>query len=278
MLYQRILTAIPLAAFVFWIIFFQPTAVFFHFILFVVMVSGYEWARLSGVNDIVLRCFFAVAVTIVPWAILEFASSYILWSIYVAVLWWFSISFYLKIAKPKEPDSRLKLDKLFIAFVILPAAALAMQKIHSLQIGFDWQGPAWLFYALALVWVADIGAYFAGKKFGKHKLAPHISPGKTKEGLFGGVVATSVYTLIASYYFELDTDKAILLVMLSVIITFISVSGDLYISFLKREAGLKDSGNILPGHGGILDRIDSVLAAMPVFLIGFNWWIYKDIL
>ena len=84
--------------------------------------------------------------------------------------------------------------------------------------------------------------------------------------------------MLASYYFQLDTDRAILLVLLSVIVTFVSVSGDLYISFLKREAGLKDSGNILPGHGGMLDRIDSVLAAMPVFLLGFNWLIYSGIL
>ena len=216
-------------------------------------------------------------ITAVAWSIPQFASDYVIWSVYIAVLWWFSITFYLKIARPKQVSSGLKLDKLFIAFIILPAAALAMQMIHSLHIGLDWQGPAWLFYALSLVWVADIGAYFAGKKFGKTKLAPHISPGKTKEGLFGGVVATSVYTLIASYYFELGTDRAILLVLLSVIVNFISVSGDLYLSFLKREAGLKDSGNILPGHGGILDRIDSVLAAMPVFLLGFNWWIYSDI-
>ena len=92
------------------------------------------------------------------------------------------------------------------------------------------------------------------------------------------MITTSLYTLLASYYFQLDTDRAILLVLLSVIVTFVSVSGDLYISFLKREAGLKDSGNILPGHGGMLDRIDSVLAAMPVFLLGFNWWIYSGIL
>ena len=135
-----------------------------------------------------------------------------------------------------------------------------------------------MFYALSLVWVADIGAYFSGKKFGKNKLAPLISPGKTKEGLFGAVVTTSLYTLLASYYFELETDRAILLVLLSVIVTFVSVSGDLYVSLLKREAGLKDTGNILPGHGGMLDRIDSVLAAMPVFLLGFNWWIYSGIL
>ncbi len=276
MLYQRILTAIPLAAFVCWIIFFQPTSVFFYFALFIVLISGYEWAKLSGVSNTLLRYVFAVFITAIAWAVKQYASDYVLWVIYVAVMWWFSITYYLKYAKPKSPSSAFKIDKLLVAFIVLPAAALSMEKIHSMHIGIDWQGPAWLFYALSLVWVADIGAYFSGKKFGKNKLAPHISPGKTKEGLFGAVVATTLYTLVASYYFELGTERAALLVLLSVILTFISVTGDLYFSFLKREVGLKDSGNILPGHGGILDRIDSVLAAMPVFVIGFNWLIYSS--
>ena len=274
MLYQRILTAIPLAAFVGWMIFFQPTSVFFYFVLFIVLIAGYEWAKLSGINNLYLRYSFALFVTAITWALKQYAADHALWLIYIAVMWWFSISYYLKFAKPKSPTSELRLDKLLVAFIVLPAAALSMEKIHSMYVGIDWQGPAWLFYALSLVWVADIGAYFSGKKFGKNKLAPYISPGKTKEGLFGALLATSLYTLVASYYFELSTERAIILVLLSVILTFISVSGDLYISFLKREAGLKDSGNILPGHGGILDRIDSVLAAMPVFVVGFNWWIY----
>ena len=278
MLYKRILTAIPLAAFVFWIIFFQPSSVFAYFVLFIVLISAYEWAKLSGVRNVALRCGFAVVVTAVTWLIPQFAADYILWPIYVAVMWWFSITYYLKLAKPALANSDLKPDKLFIAFIVLPAAALAMQQTHSLQIGIDGTGPEWLFYALSLVWIADIGAYFSGKKFGKNKLAPNISPGKTKEGLFGAVVATSLYTLLASYYFEMGTEHAAILVLLSIIITFVSVTGDLYISFLKREVGLKDSGNILPGHGGMLDRIDSVLAAMPVFLLGFNWWIYPDVL
>ncbi len=272
MLYQRILTAIPLAAFVFWIIFFQPSTVFFYFLLFVIFVSGYEWAKLSGVNSKPLKALFAFSVVLSTWVITQYFSEYAIWSIFISTLWWFSISYYLKSAKPKAANSALKPDKLFIAFVVLPAAAIAMQKIHSMQ-----QGADWLFYALALVWVADIGAYFSGKKFGKTKLAPNISPGKTKEGLIGAVIATSIYTLIASYYFELDTERSALLVLLSVILTFISVTGDLYFSFLKREAGLKDSGNILPGHGGILDRIDSVLSAMPVFVVGFNWLIYANL-
>ena len=274
MLYQRILTAIPLAAFVGWMIFFQPTSVFFYFVLFIVLIAGYEWAKLSGINNVYIRYIFALIITVITWALKQYAADYALWAIYIAVMWWFSISYYLKFAKPKSPTSELRPDKLFVAFIVLPAAALSMEMIHSMYVGIDWQGPAWLFYALSLVWVADIGAYFSGKKFGKNKLAPDISPGKTKEGLFGALLATSLYTLIASYYFELSSERAIILVLLSVILTFISVSGDLYISFLKREAGLKDSGNILPGHGGILDRIDSVLAAMPVFVLGFNWWIY----
>ncbi len=271
MLYQRILTAIPLAFFVFWIIFFQPTTVFFYFLLFVILISGYEWARLSGVNN-PLRIFFALFITLLTWAMAEYFSDYILWLIYVSVLWWAGISFYLKSAKPKAASSQLKIDKLFIAFIVLPAAALAMQKIHAMQ-----QGADWLFYALALVWVADIGAYFSGKKFGRNKLAPNISPGKTKEGFFGAIIATSIYTLFASYYFELDVKQTLLLVLLSLVLTFISVTGDLYFSFLKREAGLKDSGSILPGHGGILDRIDSVLAAMPVFVVGYSELIHLSL-
>ncbi|MBT8118337.1 MAG: phosphatidate cytidylyltransferase [Gammaproteobacteria bacterium] len=278
MLYQRILTAIPLAAFVCWIIFFQPTSVFFYFVLFIVLIAAYEWARLSAVQNIYIRGLYALVIAAIAWAIQQHAADYIPWAIFIAVMWWFSITFYLRFARPKAVSPALKVDKLLVAFLVLPAAALAMYKIHGFQAGLHMQGPALLFYALSLVWVADIGAYFSGKKFGKNKLAPHISPGKTKEGLLGAVITTSIYTLVASFYFELDRDRAIMLVMLSVIVTFISVTGDLYISFLKREAGLKDSGNILPGHGGMLDRVDSVLAAMPVFLLGFSWWIYSSIL
>ncbi len=273
MLYQRILTAIPLAAFVFWIIFYQPTSVFFYFLLFVILISGYEWAKLSGVHRLPVRMLFAAVVTALTWGLQQYVSDYIIWPVYIAALWWFSITYYLKRARPAAASSALRLDKLLVAFIVLPAAAFAMRDIHAMQ-----QGADWLFYALSLVWVADIGAYFSGKRFGKTKLAPHISPGKTKEGLFGAVIATSLYTLLASYYFGLDTENSALLILLSIILTFISVSGDLYFSFLKREAGLKDSGHILPGHGGILDRIDSVLAAMQVFLVGYNWLFVTSIL
>ncbi len=273
MLYQRILTAIPLAIFVFWIIFYQPTSIFSYFIIFVILIAGYEWAKLSGVKNFLLRIIYTIVITTFTWSLYKYAADYISWVIYFSVLWWLAVTFYLMSAKPKEENTSLKLDKLIIAFIVLPAAALAMQKIH----GFS-QGAAWLFYALSLVWVADIGAYFSGKNFGKNKLAPAISPGKTKEGLYGAVLATSIYTIAASYYFNLNLEQSALLVLLSVVLTLVSVSGDLYISFLKREIGLKDTGNILPGHGGILDRIDSALAAMPVFIAGCDFLIFPDML
>lgn len=271
MLVQRILTAIPLAAFVFWIIFFQPTSVFFYFLLFVVFLSAEEWAKLAGVGHRLIRLSYAALLTVAAYLAQQVSVHYIDWIIYAAVLWWAGISVYLLSARPADADGTFKPWRLLSAVMVLPAAAFAMASLHSLPRGADW-----LFFALSLVWVADIGAYFAGKRFGKNKLAPHISPGKTREGLAGALLATTVYTLLAWRYFDLPQDQLLLLVMISIIVTLISVSGDLYFSFLKREAGLKDSGNILPGHGGILDRIDSVLAAMPVFLVSFNLLLSMD--
>ncbi len=275
MLYQRILTAIPLIIFVFWIIFYQPTSVFFYFVLFIVAIAAYEWAKLSALHHVALRLLFSLVITSLVWFVQQYYPDITIWFVYVAMLWWFSMTYYLKSARPESIsnycDAKLKIDKLVAAFLVLPAAAFSMQQVHAMP-----QGADWLFYALSLVWVADTGAYFAGKKFGKNKLAPGISPGKTKEGLVGAMIATTLYTLASSFYFELNTEEAALFVLLAIILTFISVSGDLYFSFLKREAGLKDSGNILPGHGGMLDRIDSILAALPVFLIGYLWLIQSS--
>jgi len=130
------------------------------------------------------------------------------------------------------------------------------------------QGGWLMMYLLTLVWVADIGAYFSGRKFGRHKLAPGISPGKTWEGVAGGLLLN---TLWISLVYQLGDGWGINylpFLLLGLITSAISVVGDLYESILKREAGLKDSGKILPGHGGVLDRIDSIIAATPVFISG----------
>jgi phosphatidate cytidylyltransferase len=139
---------------------------------------------------------------------------------------------------------------------------------HGLIFLHQIYGAAMLLYLLSLVWVADIGAYFIGKRFGRNKLAPAISPGKTREGLFGGL-ASSLLWMTVVYQFSEGWGFALLpFLLISVVTSLASVCGDLFESVLKREAGVKDSGKLLPGHGGVLDRIDGVLSATPVFLCG----------
>jgi phosphatidate cytidylyltransferase len=128
---------------------------------------------------------------------------------------------------------------------------------------------SWLILLLLLiVWAADTGAYFAGMKFGKRKLAPHISPGKTRAGFAGGLIAGPLVALLAASLMPLAEVDPAGLVLLSILTVLASVGGDLLISLHKRTSGYKDSGNLLPGHGGVLDRLDSLLAAAPFFLLG----------
>lgn len=264
MLLQRVLTAIPLAIGIIWIILFQPSHVFFWLTMVITAVAAYEWAKLAGLNT-VGQIIYLLLMCAIPWIVINYAGQYMQFYIYAGVIWWLFISFYLFKAQPEKVSSKVSPLKLLAGILVIPAAVLAMNAIHV-----EHNGPEWLLYGLMLVWVADIGAYFSGKRFGRHKLAPAISPGKTREGLYGAIAAVGVYTAIAAYYFGLDTKSTAYFLLLAVVLTLVSVAGDLYESVLKREHGVKDSGAILPGHGGILDRIDSVLAAMPVFLVGYE--------
>lgn len=151
-----------------------------------------------------------------------------------------------------------------IGMVILVSAITAMYYLWSLS---AW----WLLYVFVLVWCADSGAYFVGRKLGKRKMSPHVSPNKSVEGLIGGLatgglVVLGVSLILLNHWSMMARG---LLVVLSLLTIVISVFGDLFESMLKRHAGVKDAGNLLPGHGGILDRIDSQLSAMPVFALGF---------
>ena len=145
------------------------------------------------------------------------------------------------------------------ALVILPTWA-AMVALHAVS--------TWLLLAaMALVWVADISAYFAGRAFGKHKLAPTISPGKTWEGVAGAMLGVLIYGGIVLSYSPLAGQlplAAPVLVLLLILLTAVSVMGDLFESLLKRQAGIKDSSKLLPGHGGVLDRIDALTSTLPL--------------
>ena len=141
--------------------------------------------------------------------------------------------------------------------------------VHSL-VYLHYVYGGWLFlYLFTLIWLADIGAFFVGRRFGRRKLAPVISPGKSWEGVGGGFAAILVWMLLV-YFSMLGEPKPepVPFLLIGIVSVAISIVGDLFVSMLKREAGVKDSGKLLPGHGGVLDRIDSVIAATPVFLTG----------
>ena len=144
--------------------------------------------------------------------------------------------------------------------LVLIPAWLALVRLHA-------QGPALMLFLLLLVVAADIGAYFAGRHFGRNKLAPRVSPGKTWEGVMGGVVGAAVVALVGVSIFHVSAAPFI---GLSLVTVLASVVGDLTESLFKRHAGVKDSGSLLPGHGGVLDRVDSVTAAAPIFLVGLE--------
>ena len=266
MLWQRVLTAIPLALLVIWLIFFQPVESLFYAFLVVAVIAGWEWARLSGIENNILRIAYGLVTAAAVWFInLNIGSQVFFWLMLAVVAWWTYIIYRLTVTVPAAASASFSAKKFIIGFITLVPPILALVNIR----GFE-QGSAWLFYVLSIVWVADIGAYFSGRRFGKVKLAPEISPGKTREGLYGGVMLTSLYTIMAAVYFNLDFIQMLMLLIAAFFATLFSVGGDLFISLYKRERGIKDSSNILPGHGGILDRIDSITSSVPLFALILN--------
>ena len=151
-----------------------------------------------------------------------------------------------------------------IGMVMLLAAITAIYYLWALS-------PWWLLYVFVLVWCADSGAYFVGRKLGKRKMSPHVSPNKSVEGLIGGLATGTIVVLAVTFGLHSDWSALAigLFLLLSLMTIVISVFGDLFESMLKRHAGVKDAGRLLPGHGGILDRIDSQISAMPIFALGF---------
>ena len=125
-----------------------------------------------------------------------------------------------------------------------------------------------LLFLLLLIWTADSGAYFAGRKYGKNKLAPLISPGKTKEGAYAAFAASGIVAFFGGLWLDLSFIQFVFFILLSAIVVIYSIGGDLLESVYKRRAGVKDSGALLPGHGGVLDRIDSLMSAAPIFTLG----------
>ncbi|MDI1301062.1 MAG: phosphatidate cytidylyltransferase [bacterium] len=265
MLKQRIITALILLPIVLWCVFFAPSIWAFRiFAAAIVAVAAWEWTAMMGWRALAPRAAYALAVLAVL-AALAFlpVPGPVHQLIYaVAVLFWLFAHRLVRAYPENTGRWSAPAVLLPLGFVLLVPAWLGLTSLHA-------HSAWWLMYLLILVWGADTGAYFAGRAFGKNKLAPSVSPGKTLEGFFGGLLLTMGIAVAVAFYRDLAGQRFFAFMGLSLLTVLASVLGDLFESMVKRHAGIKDSGTIFPGHGGALDRIDSLTAAAPVFALGW---------
>ena len=237
----------------------------------VLMIGLWEWTSLAGLRERLPRAAYllgnAVLIAALAWGarrglfILELVSV-------LGAAWWLLVIAWLtrfNFAARDTPFARTVKLLAGTACVVPAWAALCLTHADGVR------GPLWTLFALALVWVADSGAYLAGSRWGRHKLAPRISPGKSWEGLFGGLAASLLLAVAATPLLHTGWDALPTLLLLTAVTMLVSVAGDLFESMLKRHAGAKDSSDLIPGHGGVLDRVDSLLAALPVFVVAKGW-------
>lgn len=233
-----------------------------------VFLTGlWEWFRLTGVDGLprtVLLVLNLLLMVLLVWAS---AGSLVLFQLaaLAGVGFWLLALLWLRFFDfGAHEESSARMLKLAAGSLAIVPAWAALVLIHA---GGP-HGNRWLLTALAIVWAADSGAYFAGRAFGRHKLAPRVSPNKTIEGLLGGLVAGLAVAVGFGWLAGVQAADIGWLLLVAGVAVLASVLGDLFESLLKRHAGAKDSGSVIPGHGGVLDRIDGVLAALPVFALG----------
>jgi len=258
MLKQRIITAVIAALALFAVLFAVPTMIARSVIALLLIIGAWEWSGFLSADKSGRYVFTAlIAIMIIP-LLLGLGQSVNPEPVFqLALVWWvlaFVWTFFYPtpIAKP--------IAWLCGILVIVPAF-VALDWLYQIS-------PWTLLFMLLIVWVADIGAYFAGKAFGRVKLAINISPGKTWEGVIGGLAAVTMVIAVESVWLDFPVASVL---PLAIAVAVISVVGDLTVSMFKRKSGVKDSGTLFPGHGGFLDRADGITAAAPVFSLGLIW-------
>ena len=263
MLKQRIITASILAILVVWAVLKLPTLALGAVVLLVVALGAWEWAALAACRTPQQRLIYIAAILagcVLAWPLLA-SAAFINGILYLsagtwcaALLWLFH---YATHSTARYPQWLV----LLAGLLVLVPTWVAIAVLHTISTHY-------LLFLLLLIWGADIGAYFAGRRWGQRKLAATISPGKTWEGVGGALASTLVLALLGAAAFPVH---ALWFIVLCLVVAAFSIAGDLFESMIKRQSGVKDSGALLPGHGGILDRVDSLTAAAPLFLLGLHW-------
>jgi phosphatidate cytidylyltransferase len=280
MLGKRILTALALVPLVLAALFLLPPRGFGIAILAVTLIAAHEWSRLAAFSTGVQWLFFgSILVSGVGLLVLPafgFARGWpgaiVLSVCGVSALFWLLVA--PSWIKHRWPTTG-KWVMVITGWIVLLGAWMALVELQS-------RSPWLVLAAMTIVWIADTAAYFSGRTFGRRKLAPQISPGKTWEGVYGGLAAVAIYALCllpfardAGFAPAIGTLVVVLWLGFSSLLAGLSVIGDLFESLQKRNAGVKDSGNLLPGHGGVLDRIDALVAAMPIAALAAQLFLTK---
>jgi len=280
MLKTRVLTAVVLIPAVLAALFLLPPMGWGIVMLAIIALAAHEWARLGGFAK-PAQWLFAATTLLIGAALLSpatagFAGGWpdtlVFAACGIAALFWIVVAPPWVIARW---PTQARLPMAVVGWVVLIGAWVALVELQA-------RSPWLVLAAMAIVWIADTAAYFSGRAFGRHKLAPQVSPGKTWEGVYGAWIAVALYALVlvpyagaAGLHLPVTTFSIAIWGLFLLVVTSISIVGDLFESLLKRHAGVKDSGALLPGHGGVLDRIDALLAAMPIAALAAQLFLDK---
>ncbi len=273
---QRIITALILAPLVILGIFKLPLIGFIVALTAITLIGFWEWTQFTGAHSRINALIPAAIVTGLSFLYISPNASSLndLTTPHYVVLglgfvWWIVASL-MAITYPKSTktwQNNLPLKHLFGMLTLIPFLwSVIILRAENITLD-SYHGAKLVLFVCFLVWAADSGAYFAGKSLGKRKMAPHVSPNKTIEGLIGGIIAALLVAWLFADWFEIQFASPVHMIVITLATVVISVLGDLVESMFKRISGIKDSSNIIPGHGGVLDRIDSLTAAFPVFAL-----------
>jgi len=254
----RIITAVVLILLLLAVVFVLPPIATVVAVTAMVIAGAWEWSGFLRAPAVALRAVYVAIVVCLLWAVWQIGGTprgrnTVLM---LALIWWIVALLWIIFA-PRRASTLLA--------AVAGVLALVPSWMALVQLRYMPSGAEWMLFVLVLVWAADIGAYFVGRKYGRTRLAPAVSPGKTWEGVLGGVVLSALVAFAGATYFGVDWP---MFVGLCIAVVGFSIVGDLTESLLKRFAGVKDSGTLFPGHGGVMDRIDSVTSAAPILFFG----------
>lgn len=259
----RVITAAWLLPATLLSIFFLPNIYFNLLIGLVLVFAAKEWSQLNSINTVQSIFFIIISLTLYLLVLFVFPEIKIS-VLVVGSFLWFLLPIWLYKYETTEVNYK---PSIFLVFII--GLLLLVCGFCSIVFIRNSMGSEWLLLLLLIIWIADSSAYFCGRKWGRKKLAPRLSPGKSWEGVIGAIVFCTLFIMLSMYWFDIQGTESMIFFLIGISIIIFSIVGDLFESMIKRLNNKKDSGTILPGHGGILDRVDSLLSTAPIFALGF---------